>query len=105
VKENMLKVSPQTLQATGAVSEETVRQMVQGALVTLNTDYALATSGIMGPDGGTAEKPVGMVWVAVGNREKIVTQLFNFRFDRMRNIEMTANNSLNLLRKFIAEQG
>lgn len=105
VKENVLKVSPQTLQTTGAVSEETVRQMVQGALVTLNTDYALATSGIMGPDGGSPEKPVGMVWVAVGSREKVVTQLFNFRFDRMRNIEMTANNSLNLLRKFIAEQG
>lgn len=105
VKENLLKVSPETLNTVGAVSEETVKQMVQGALDALNTDYALATSGIMGPDGGSAEKPVGMVWVAVGNREKIETQLFNFRFDRMRNIEMAANNSLNLLRKFIAEQG
>ena len=105
IKENLLKVSPETLRTAGAVSEETVKQMVQGALDTLHTDYALATSGIMGPDGGSAEKPVGTVWVAAGNREKIVTQLFNFRFDRMRNIEMTANNSLNLLRKFIAEQG
>lgn len=105
VKENLLSVSPATLAAAGAVSEETVRQMVQGALSSLHTDYALATSGVMGPDGGSAEKPVGMVWVAVGNREKIVTQQFNFRFDRMRNIELTANHSLNLLRKFIEEQG
>jgi nicotinamide-nucleotide amidase len=105
VKENVLKVSSHTLATLGAVSEETVKQMVQGALTTLNTDYVLATSGIMGPDGGTAEKPVGMVWVAAGNREKVVTQLFNFRFDRQRNIEMTANNGLNLLRKFIAEHG
>lgn len=102
-KENVLKVSADTLNEKGAVSEETVRQMVQGALITLNTDYILATSGIMGPDGGTPEKPVGTVWVAVGNREKIETKLFNFRFDRQRNIEMTANNALNLLRKFIAE--
>lgn len=104
IKEKALKVSPATLQAGGAVSEATVKEMVQGAVTALNTDYALATSGIMGPDGGSPEKPVGMVWVAVGSREKVVTQLFNFRFDRMRNIEMTAINALNLLRKFIAEQ-
>lgn len=103
VKEKVLKVSPETLATVGAVSEETVKQMVQGALIALNTDYVIATSGIMGPDGGTPEKPVGMVWVAVGNREKIVTQQFNFRFDRQRNIEMTAISSLNLLRKLIVE--
>lgn len=104
IKEKVLNVSPETMKAGGAVSEATVKEMVQGAVTALNTDYALATSGIMGPDGGSPEKPVGMVWVAVGNRNKVVTQLFNFRFDRMRNIEMTAINALNLLRKFIAEQ-
>ncbi|NII28267.1 CinA family nicotinamide mononucleotide deamidase-related protein [Pseudoflavitalea sp. X16] len=104
IKEKVLNVSPETMKAGGAVSEATVKEMVLGAVAALNTDYALATSGIMGPDGGSPEKPVGMVWVAVGNRNKVVTQLFNFRFDRMRNIEMTAINALNLLRKFIAEQ-
>jgi len=103
VKENVLHVSHNTLTNSGAVSEETVIQMIKGALRSLKTDYVLATSGIMGPDGGTAEKPVGTVWVAVGNLEKVRTHQFHFRFDRMRNIEMTATNSLNMLRKFILE--
>ncbi|WEK35182.1 MAG: CinA family nicotinamide mononucleotide deamidase-related protein [Candidatus Pseudobacter hemicellulosilyticus] len=105
VKQELLGVTRDTLATQGAVSEATVQQMVAGALQSLQTDYAIATSGIMGPGGGSAEKPVGTVWVAVGNREKTVTQLFNYRFDRQRNIEMTAINSLNLLRKFIIEHG
>ena len=101
IKEEVLGVSRQTLETTGAVSEETVRQMVKGALALLKADYAVAVSGIMGPDGGSADKPVGLVWVAIGNIEKTITQQFNFRFDRGRNIELTSNNALNLLRKFI----
>ncbi|NML23342.1 CinA family nicotinamide mononucleotide deamidase-related protein [Pseudoflavitalea sp. G-6-1-2] len=104
VKENVLHVSPETLQKYGAVSEATVMQMVEGALSTLKTDFALATSGIMGPSGGSEQKPVGTVWVAAGNKHALVTQEFHFRFDRARNIEMTAINALNLLRKFIIEQ-
>jgi nicotinamide-nucleotide amidase len=103
VKENLLHVSRQTLETTGAVSEETVIQMIKGTLQSLKTDYALATSGIMGPEGGTTEKPVGTVWVAVGNREKVRTHQFHFRFDRQRNIELTAHNALNMLRKLILE--
>ncbi len=100
-KENILGVEHETLQTTGAVSEDTVRQMVKGAIEKLNTDYALATSGIMGPDGGSKEKPVGMVWIAVGNKEKIIAREFHFRFDRERNIKQTAHTALDYLRKFI----
>jgi nicotinamide-nucleotide amidase len=83
------------------VSEETVKEMALGAIKTLRVDYVLAVSGIMGPDGGMEEKPVGTVWIAAGNKDKIETLKLNLRFDRMRNIEMTASNALNFLRKFI----
>jgi nicotinamide-nucleotide amidase len=101
VKKNVLKVSPETIDAVGAVSEETVLQMAKGAIEVLQSDYAIATSGIMGPDGGTPQKPVGTVWIAVGNKHSVTAHKFQFRFDRMRNIELTANNALNMLRKFI----
>ncbi|MES1160912.1 MAG: nicotinamide-nucleotide amidohydrolase family protein, partial [Bacteroidota bacterium] len=101
VKEQVLGVSTSTLATVGAVSEETVREMAAGALTALGTDYVVVTSGIMGPDGGSPEKPVGTAWVAVGNHQRISTQRFWFRFDRLRNIELTATNAMNLLRKFI----
>ncbi len=104
VKEDILGVSHNTIESTGAVSEEAVREMVQGTLRQLKTDYALATSGIMGPDGGSEHKPVGTVWIGVGNHKKIEAQLFHFRFDRLRNIEQTSHTALNLLRKFILQE-
>jgi nicotinamide-nucleotide amidase len=103
VKEDLLDVHYETLEHYGAVSEQTVKEMVKGALATLKTDYALAVSGIMGPTGGTGEKPVGLVWVAVGNKDRVQAISYNFRFDRSRNIEMTATNALNFLRKFILD--
>lgn len=103
-KENILSVPHTTLLAHGAVSEETVKAMIGGALETLNVDYAVATSGILGPGGGTAEKPVGTVWIAVGNRKQVKTHQFSFRFDRKRNTEIAATNALNMLRRFIIEQ-
>ena len=104
VKEHLLGVKHETLEQYGAVSEQTVMEMVQGALQQLNTDYAIATSGIMGPDGGSAEKPVGTVWIAVGSKTKIKAASFYFRYDRTRNIEMTAQTALTLLRRFIVEE-
>jgi nicotinamide-nucleotide amidase len=101
VKKNILHVSPDTLDRHGAVSQATVEEMVRGGLAQLDTDFMVATSGIMGPEGGTPEKPVGTVWIAVGNHQNILAQKFGFRFDRSRNIELTATNALNLLRKFI----
>ena len=101
VKERVLGVTDKTLRTVGAVSEETVIQMVKGAIEKLNVDFVVATSGIMGPDGGTDEKPVGTVWIAAGNKGKIETAKLAFRFDRERNIEMTSHTALNFLRKFI----
>jgi nicotinamide-nucleotide amidase len=101
VKKNLLGVRQETLDTTGAVSEETVTQMARGALKALKADYVVATSGIMGPDGGSYAKPVGTVWVAVGDNDNLIAQEFHFRYDRLRNIEMTANSALNLLRKFM----
>lgn len=103
IKISALNVLPATLQKAGAVSEEVVKEMAAGALAKLNTDYAVAVSGIMGPDGGSPEKPVGTVWVAAGDRNKLLTHKFQFRFDRDRNIEMTAIQALNFLRKFIVD--
>jgi nicotinamide-nucleotide amidase len=101
IKETLLGVTSTTLNTVGAVSEETVRQMAASVRKIMQTDYAIAVSGIMGPDGGTPTKPVGMVWIAVSSAEKTITQVFHFRFDRARNIELTATNALNLLRQLI----
>ncbi|GAA4331789.1 CinA family nicotinamide mononucleotide deamidase-related protein [Flaviaesturariibacter amylovorans] len=105
VKMQVLGVPAETLQRHGAVSEETVRALVEGGLRVLGTDYVVATSGIMGPGGGTPEKPVGTIWIAVGDRERTETLLLNYRFDRARNMELTANTALNFLRKFVLKNG
>ncbi|ANH80139.1 damage-inducible protein CinA [Niabella ginsenosidivorans] len=101
IKEALLQVPAGILQAQGAVSSETVEAMVKGALQQLGTDYAVATSGIMGPDGGSDRKPVGTVWIAAGNEEKIVTRLLQLRFEREQNIEIATIQALLLLRKVI----
>ena len=104
IKQRVLDVKAATLESKGAVSEETVREMIHGILQVMRTDYAVAVSGIMGPDGGSKEKPVGMVWIAVGDHSETIARQFHFRFDRMRNIELTAINALNLLRQFILQK-
>jgi nicotinamide-nucleotide amidase len=103
IKQGVLGVREDTLQTVGAVSEDTVKEMVAGALAVMKTDFALATSGIMGPDGGTPDKPVGTVWMAAGNKDKIETKKLTFRFDRAKNIEVTSMHALNLLRQFIVQ--
>ena len=104
IKESLLNVKKETLNTYGAVSEETVIEMLNGLLNQLNTDYGIAVSGIMGPEGGTADKPVGTVWIAVGTKEKHVTQKIQQRFERAKNIEVTSVMALNIMRKFILEK-
>lgn len=103
IKKSLLGVKEATLDQFGAVSEETVKEMLTGLLQEMNTDYGIAVSGIMGPDGGTPDKPVGTVWLAVGNKNKQHTQKLKQRFARIKNIEVTATMALNLMRKFILE--
>jgi len=102
-KEKSLQVKKSTLETQGAVSEEVVIEMAKGLLNQLNTTYAIAVSGIMGPGGGMPEKPVGTVWVAIANDRKTTTKKFHFRFNRQKNIQLTAMNALNMLRNFILE--
>ncbi|MFT7300446.1 MAG: nicotinamide-nucleotide amidase [Porticoccus sp.] len=75
VKEQLLGVSPETLMSEGAVSESVVRQMVKGAINAAGADIAVAVSGVAGPDGGTEDKPVGVVWFAWAMKNGVVTTL------------------------------
>lgn len=101
VKESVLKVDKKILEEQGTVCKDVVEQMVTGILNLVNSDYAIAVTGLMGPDNGGENKPVGTVWIGVGNKEKIESQEFRFRFDRRRNIEMTAIAAMNKMRLFI----
>jgi nicotinamide-nucleotide amidase len=99
LKESILGVSKDTLSIHGAVSEETVIEMAQGAVKQFNTDYAVAVSGIAGPDGGTPDKPVGTVWIAVATRTDVQAKLFNFGNKRLQNIERSATAALTMIFK------
>ena len=101
IKTEFLDVPTNILQTVGAVSKEAVEQMAIAVREKMNTDYAISVSGIMGPTGNTDEKPLGMVWVGVANKEKVVSKVFYLRFDRQRNIEITATQAINLLRLLI----
>ena len=101
VKQNQLGVKKQTLEKYGAVSEETVSEMVVGVIKVLNTDIGISISGIAGPGGGMLGKPVGTVWFAIGNKEQKETLKVQLGKDRLRNIQYTAVLALNLIRVFI----
>ena len=101
IKMQLLGVQAATLNAYGAVSEQVVLEMAAGALHRLKTDYIIAVSGIMWPDGGTPEKPVGTVWIAAGSIGNLVAVKYQFRYDRYNNIQMTAAYAMNELRKLI----
>ena len=97
VKMSLLHVSAETLEKYGAVSRETVIEMVKGAMKALKTDCAVATSGIAGPGGGTAEKPVGTVWVAAANKNEIVTFRQEGDDGRGENVQKAIRNALMML--------
>ena len=97
IKMSLLHVSAETLEKHGAVSRETVTEMVKGAMKTLKTDCAVATSGIAGPGGGTPEKPVGTVWIAVRYGERSEAECFCFEGDREQVIARATQSALLML--------
>ncbi|MDD3686418.1 MAG: CinA family nicotinamide mononucleotide deamidase-related protein [Bacteroidales bacterium] len=103
VKMNLLGVSKFDLEKYGAVSQQVVEQMAKGAITILKTDYAVSVSGVAGPDGGTPEKPVGTVWIAVASPNSVVSKKFQFFNDRDINIKRAANSALAMLIDFVRE--
>jgi nicotinamide-nucleotide amidase len=103
LKESLLGVKMETITKYGAVSEEVVTEMVQGALQRFNPDYAIAVTGIAGPDGGKPEKPVGTVWIGVSSKEKTLIKKFTFGNKREQNIERSAVTALFMLNTLLGE--
>lgn len=101
VKQNVLNVSEENLLKYGAVSQQVVEEMAKGAIKLLKTDYAIATSGIAGPEGGTTEKPVGTVWIAVASKDKIISKKYIFSKVRNLNIRHATNYALDMFRLFV----
>ncbi|MCO5233435.1 MAG: CinA family nicotinamide mononucleotide deamidase-related protein [Chitinophagales bacterium] len=101
VKISILNVHPDTIKEYGAVSEETVQEMLLGALKSLNTDIVIAVSGVAGPGGGSIEKPVGLVYIGVADKRHQIIKKMHFTNNRELNIELSAIQSLVLLKVFL----
>lgn len=101
VKRNVLQVREETLKIHGAVSSACAEEMLKGVLSVIRADVGVAVTGIAGPGGGSAEKPVGTVYVSVGNDSNVMTQRFNFRSTRQGIVEYTYNQAMYMIYKFL----
>ncbi len=104
IKNQVVGIPAEILSKHGAVSETTVKEMVKRGCALLGVDVVVAVSGIAGPTGGSPEKPVGTIWLAVGNETEVTTMLYKAGKNRAKNIELAAQAGLNLLRKFLHRQ-
>lgn len=104
VKQEILGVLPETLLTFGAVSRQVVEQMALGILTRLKADIAVSVSGTAGPDGGTAEKPVGMVWICVCTKDKTLSRKFQYGSFRERNISMATLSAFAMIKEIIENQ-
>lgn len=104
-KRKILNVKKETLKTLGAVSEKTAKEMAKGAILASGADTAIATTGIAGPDGGTEEKPVGLVYIAVSVRGQMYVEEHHFEGDRAAVRESTVEAALALLKKGLEETG
>ena len=101
IKENILGINPEIILKFGAVSEQVAKEMAVSVRKVFNSDFALATTGSAGPDGGSEEKPVGTVWIAVASENDVIAQKFIFGDNRERNISRSSQTALQILRRFL----
>jgi len=101
LKVQLLSVSEKTIADYGAVSEQVVKQMVTGAIENYGADIAVASSGIAGPTGGSDKKPVGLVYIGVGNKKEVVVKKFTFAVDRKKHVVLSTMTALEMLRRFM----
>jgi nicotinamide-nucleotide amidase len=104
VKTKILDVEPDLIRSKGAVSREVAEAMANGVRTTLGSTWSISTTGIAGPGGGSAEKPVGTVWIGISGPAGTFAKQFNFANDRLRNIQMSSMFAMNLLRMEIIRQ-
>lgn len=104
VKENLLGVSHDVLESQTAVCEEVAREMVAGACRALNTDYAIAATGVAGPTGGSKEIPVGTIWLACGTSDRIKTLMVSEDYGRDINLAIATNKAMQLFLSFLEEE-
>lgn len=103
VKENLLGVNRQLLEEQTAVCEDVAKAMVSGAIKTLGVDFAIASTGTAGPGGGTPEIPVGTIWLACGNADKIVTMKLTEDYGRDINLAIATSKALQMFIDFLKE--
>ena len=104
IKEKLLHVDRQVLEEQTAVCEDVAKAMVTGAIQAMDVDFAISATGVAGPGGGTAESPVGTIWIAVGNKDEIKTILLTEDFGRDINLAIATNKALSLLLEFVKEK-
>lgn len=103
VKENILGVSHEVLEEQTAVCEEVAKEMVLGAIKTLNVDYAVSATGVAGPTGGTPAIPVGTIWIGYGSKDDVRTVKLTDDFGRDINLAIATNTALKSLHDFLRE--
>ena len=103
VKEKLLGVSHEVLEEKSAVSEEVAREMVLGTIKTIGVDFAIASTGVAGPGGGTADHLVGTIWLAYGNKDDVRTFKLTEDFGRDINLAIATNKAIRLFLDFLKE--
>jgi len=104
IKERLLNIDSQVLEEKTAVCEKVAMQMVKGACKALNTDYAIAATGVAGPTGGTKDIPVGTIWLACGSLDRVVTLKVEEDHGRDINLAIATNKAMELFLNFLKEE-